>query len=116
MYRRAFESFAVFSLSAVVTVLAVAAIVSVHPRMADAQPHDAASIVPAVFVAAGPQADGAKAEVSACPYLAALAAASKCPAVPKAGAGAAGCPFLEQRRQPHAEGERAPVTTPGLHT
>ena len=57
---------------------------------------------------------------TACPYLAALAAASKCPATPRRDVGF-GCPYLETLHRQLTDPESAPAvvrspTTPKIHT
>jgi hypothetical protein len=106
--KRLFEASAMCSLSIIVTVVAVAAVLSVHPRAAAEATVTENGIVPAVATA-GVEETPADAE---CPYLAAIAASSACPALPEA-AKAQGCPFLDGQLDEAPERAHKPS---GKHT
>lgn len=124
--RPAIEAALVSSLSIALTVLIMAVVFPIHALGGGASSLEAPSVQPAVFVhgtherpGAGmsPTDSGATGEAagSACPYLAAVAAASKCPMAPKSSAAAA-CPFLSKLREKGRAPSAPPVRILGQHT
>ena len=121
--RAVIEATLVLTLSLVVTLLILAAIFARHPLGAIDTVLDDPDISPAVFVRGehdrpGKSGDqrrtdtGAAESAEACPYLAALAAATECPAAPESSPSDA-CPYLREvlGYDPDMNGE--PVEVPG---
>lgn len=103
-----FEASAVLTFSLVITAAVVVALLPLHPRsMAEAS--ESAGVVHAVSTSAAQN----RAAESGCPYLAAIAASSACPAAPMA-VEPGGCPFLDRQRAEEPPKRERKLT--GQHT
>jgi hypothetical protein len=124
---RAFiEASLVLMISIVLTLLIMAVIFPRHALGGGKPAVDFPRIWPAVFIygihdrpgtGGGPLAPrfADRTESTGCPYLAALAAASMCPAAPQRDAGMT-CPYLMKLRQQALEAKSPPVAPRGQHT
>ena len=123
---RPFIEAALVLIVAIALTLAIMAVI--FPRHALGGLHQAVeppTIRPAVFidgthdrpgtdgVARDPEFAG-QGESGECPYLAALAVASKCPAAPERGTGRT-CPYLKQLQRQLRETEENPIAVHGQH-
>jgi len=124
--RSTLEATLILTLSVVLPLLIMAIIFPSHALGGGAPALHSPSIQPAVFVhgihdrpgtAESPSNPGAagQAAVTACPYLAALAAASHCPASPEMSTTTA-CPYLLKRQHRQLEPPAPPVKNLGQHT
>jgi hypothetical protein len=124
--RSTLEATLILTLSVVLTLLIMAVIFPRHAFGGGAPALQSPSIQPAVFVhgihdrpgtAESPLKPGAAGQTieTACPYLAALAAASQCPASPEMSTTSA-CPYLLERQHRQLEPPAPPVKNLGQHT
>jgi hypothetical protein len=123
--RKIIEASLVLSFAILLTVVIMAMIIPKHARGGNQPAPESASIWPAVFVSgthqrpgsAGCPADPKSADTSAtavCPYLAALAAPSKCPAAPERNSGLT-CPYLQELQPRFHEAKTKSTAVSGQH-
>jgi len=124
--RSTIEATLILALSVVLTLLIMAVIFPRHALGGDAPALQSPTIQPAVFVhgthvrpgTADPLLKTGAADQAievGCPYLAAVAAASKCPASPEMSTITA-CPYLLKRHLGRSEAPAPPVENLGQHT
>ena len=124
--RRFIEASLVLTLSIVITLIVMAVTFPRHALGGGRPALESPRIWPAVFVHGiqdRPGSDGGtpflqfadRAPSSRCPYLEALAAASKCPATPEKHTRFA-CPYLEQLHRQLIESKPAPKAPLGQNT
>jgi hypothetical protein len=124
--RRFIEASLVLTLSLVITLIVMAVTFPRHALGGGQPALESPRIWPAVFVHGihdRPGTDGStpflqfadRVPSSRCPYLEALAAASKCPAAPEQRTRFA-CPYLEQLHRQLMEAKRQPAALLGQHT
>ena len=124
--RSTIEAALILTLSVVVTLLIMAVIFPRHALGGGTPALQSPSIQPAIYVygtherpgtVQSPSIPGAQDHATeiVCPYLAALAAASKCPAAPEKGV-TTSCPFLMKKHQQETEKHTPPVKILGQHT
>jgi len=124
--RSTLEATLILTLSVVLTLLIMAIIFPSHALGGGAPALHSPSIQPAVFVHGihdrpgtmeSPLKPGAAGQTieTTCPYLAALAAATQCPASPEMSTTTA-CPYLLKRQHRQLEPPAPPVKNLGQHT
>mgnify|MGYP001827283603 CR=1 FL=1 len=123
--RKLIEASLVLALATVITFAIMAVIFPRHVRGGGQPAFENTKIWPAVFVQGTHQRPGIgggpmdprfakQPDSTGCPYLAAPAAKSKCPATPRGKAGIA-CPYLLKLHRQLIEPESAPATPLGQH-
>ena len=114
----------VLSVSLVTTLVVLALVLPVHPRLGTAAENPPTAVVPALFIPGlhaspdgpGPIDSGESAAPlprTGCPYLDSRASARGCPELPGASAEKA-CPYLDEMRR--GAGAEKPRTLRGQHT
>jgi hypothetical protein len=123
--RKFIEASLVLVFAMMLTLVIMAVIFPRHVLGGGRPTHQNSKTLPAVFVYGTHEQPGSNGssmdtriadqrDSTGCPYLAALAAASKCPATPRRNAGSV-CPYMLKMHRQFIEPKNSPAAPPGKH-